>query len=87
MARECPERAAHGGAEGDDGGARRRRSYGCNWEATGGQRARASIREACTKMDWGGGGVVMAAHGNAVRGWSKRRRRRWNVGRALEIGY
>jgi hypothetical protein len=46
-----------------------------------------SYGEACATVDWDGGGPVMAAHGNAVRGRSKRRRRRWNVGRVLEIGY
>jgi hypothetical protein len=29
---------------------------------------------------------VLAAHGRAVRGRSKRGRRRWSVGRALGIG-
>jgi hypothetical protein len=46
-----------------------------------------SYGKACARVDWDGGGLVMAAHGRAVRGRSKRRRRRWNVGQVLEIGY
>jgi hypothetical protein len=68
-------------------GSRRRRGSGCNWRATSGRGALVSYGEACAKVDWDGGGPVMAAHGRAVRGWSKRRRRRWNVGRALGIGH
>jgi hypothetical protein len=79
VARESPERAAHGEAEGGDGGARRRRSSGCNLKATGGRRARVGNGKTCTRIDLDGGGLMMAAHGNAVRGRIKRRRRRWNV--------
>jgi hypothetical protein len=46
-----------------------------------------SYGEACARVDWDGGGLVMAAHGRAVRDRSKRRRRRWNVGQVLKIGY
>jgi hypothetical protein len=65
-------RAAHGEAEGGDGGARRRRSSGCNWKATGGRRARVSNGEACMRVDWCGGCLVVAAHGDAVRCRSRR---------------
>jgi hypothetical protein len=43
--------------------------------------------EACTRVNWGGEGLVLAAHGRAVRGRSKRGRRQWSVGRALGIGH
>jgi hypothetical protein len=57
---------------------RRRQSSSCNWMATSGRGAPVSYGEACARVDWDGGGLVLAVHGDAVRGRSKRRRRRWN---------
>jgi hypothetical protein len=51
-----------------------------------GRRARASHGEACVGVDWGGGELVRAAHGRAVRGRSGGRRRRGNAARFLGIG-
>jgi hypothetical protein len=64
---------------------RRRRSSSGNWRRTVGRRALASNREACAGVDWGGGELVRAAHGRAVRGRSGGGRRRGNVARMLEI--
>jgi hypothetical protein len=65
---------------------RRRRSSSGNWRRTVGRRALASNREACAGVDWGGGELVRAAHGRAVRGRSGGGRRRGNLARMLEIG-
>jgi hypothetical protein len=62
VAGESSESAAHGEAEGGDGAARRRRSFGRNWRAIGGRRVRVSNGEACTGVDWGGRCLVVAAH-------------------------
>jgi hypothetical protein len=66
---------------------RRRRSSSRNWMATSGRGALASYGEACARVGWGGGELVRAVHGDAVRGRSGRGRRRRNAVRTRGIGH
>jgi hypothetical protein len=65
---------------------RRGQSSNGNWRRMVGCRARASNGEASVGVDWGGGELVRAAHGRAVRGRSGGGRRRRNAARTFGIG-